>query len=100
VEEAERTAGIARPRFEGAREHPADAEPGLRRLVALGADAAAFFTGLGLSVTPLPAFPFAGTASAALFLIGSVDRLREGIEERIGPERTELFLDLGMAAFS
>jgi cation-transporting ATPase I len=100
VEEAERAAGVAAARFEGEKEHPADVEPGLRRLVGLAADTGAFFAGLGLSVTPLPAFPFAGTASAVLSFVGSVDRLRAGIEQRIGPERTELFLDLGMAAFA
>ena len=100
VEEAERSAGIVEPRFEGAPEHPADLEPALRRLIGLAADSAAFFTGLGLSVTPLPAFPLAGTASALLSLVAGVDRLRAGIEQRIGPERTELLLDLGTAAFS
>ena len=100
VEEAERSAGIAEPDFDGASEHPSDIEPALRRFLGLAADGAAFFTGMGLSVTPLPAFPFAGTASALLSLVASVDRLRSGLEHRLGPERTELFLDLGMSAFS
>ncbi len=100
VEEAERSAGILDAGFAGAPEHPADREPALRKLVGLAADGAAFFTGFGLSVTPLPAIPLAGTASALLSLVGSVDRLRSGIEQRIGPERAELFIDLGTAALS
>jgi cation-transporting ATPase I len=100
VEEAERAAGIVEAGFAGAPEHPADLEPALRRFVGLAADGAALFTGLGLSMTPLPAFPLAGTASALLALVAGVDRLRAGLEDRLGPERTELFLDLGTAAFS
>ncbi len=100
VEEAERAAGVADARFAGAPEHPADVEPSLRKIVGLAADGAAFLTGLGLSVTPLPAMPLAGTVSAVLSLVGSVDRLRAGLEQRLGPERTELFLDLGIASFS
>ncbi len=83
VEEAERAAGIPKARFQGAPEHPADVEPALRGLVGLAADTAAFFTGLGLSVTPLPAFPFAGTAGAVLSLVASVERLRAGLEQRL-----------------
>jgi cation-transporting ATPase I len=100
VEQAERDAGVPRARFEGAAEHPADDEPLLRRLVGFAADTAAFFTGLGLSVSPIPAIPFAGNAAALLSLVSSVPRLRAGLDERIGPERTELVLDLGTAFFS
>lgn len=100
VEDSERAAGIAEPDFEGMPEHPSDAEPILRKLVAMGADLGAFFMGLGLSVTPIPAVPFAGNAAALTALLQSVDRLREEIERRIGPERTEIVLDLGLAVFS
>jgi cation-transporting ATPase I len=100
VGEAERAAGVPKARFEGSPEHPADEEPVLRALVGLSADIAAFFTGLGLSLTPIPAFPFAGNAAALLSLVDSVARLRSEIERRIGPERTELALDLGTAFFS
>lgn len=100
VEEAERSAGIVDPTFEGVLEHPSDTEPALRKLVGVGADLAAFLAGLGLSVTPIPAIPFAGNAAAFVALLQTVDRLREEIEKRIGPERTELLLDLGLAVFS
>ncbi|HVU00634.1 MAG TPA: HAD-IC family P-type ATPase [Polyangiaceae bacterium] len=100
VQEAERAAGVAVPSFEGTPEHPADEEPTRRMLVALTADVFAFFSGLGLSLSPLPSFPFAGNAAALVSVIESVDRLRAELETRIGPERTELFLDLAMATFS
>ncbi|HEX7670530.1 MAG TPA: HAD-IC family P-type ATPase, partial [Polyangiaceae bacterium] len=100
VGEAEHAAGVPKARFEGSPEHPADEEPTLRSLVGLSADVAAFFTGVGLSLTPIPALPFAGNAAALLSLIDSVARLRSEIEKRIGPERTELAIDLGTAFFS
>jgi cation-transporting ATPase I len=100
VEESERRAGIPHARFQGAPEHPADLEPGLRRIIGLGGDALAFFTGFGLWASPLPALPFAGNAAAVLSLVATVSRLRAGLEQRIGPERTDLVLDLGTAFFS
>jgi cation-transporting ATPase I len=99
VAAAESSAGIASAHFRYG-EHPADREPQMRIVLALAADVAAFFTGLGLSVTPLPAMPFAGSAAALLSLVESVGRLREELDRRIGKERTELVLELGQAAFS
>ncbi len=100
VEEAERAAGVDRARFQGTAEHPADLEPALRRLLGLTADVAALFAGLGLSITPLPALPFAGNAAAVLSLIENVVRLRAALDERIGRERAELVLHFGTAFFS
>lgn len=100
VATAESRAGVAPARFDGTPEHLADIEPTLRRMVGLGADLGAFFMGLGLSVSPFPAAPFAGSAASLLSLIESVGKLRAGLEERIGAERAEVVLDLATAFFS
>ena len=97
---AERAAGIARARFQGTPEHPADFEPMLRHLLGLGAHTTAFLSGLGLSLTPIPAVPFAGSIAALLSLVDGISKLRDGLEQRIGPERAELLLDLGTALFT
>jgi cation-transporting P-type ATPase I len=100
VEDAERSAGVAHARFDGASEHPADSEPELRRLVGLIADSLAFSVGVGLSMTPIPAVPFSGSIAALLSLVSSVDRLRAGLDKELGPERADVLLDVGTAFFS
>jgi cation-transporting ATPase I len=74
--------------------HPADHAEGLRRLVELLADTAAFFFGLGLRFSPLPVMPFAGNFVAILSLMQSVPSLREGLERRLGRERAAFILNL------
>jgi cation-transporting ATPase I len=95
VEAAEREAGSDAARFvEDGRWHPADHAEGLRRLVELMADTAAFVFGLGLRLSPLPVLPFAGNLVAILSLMQSVPRLRAGLERRLGRERAEFVLNL------
>ena len=95
VEAAEREAGSDGARFvEDGRWHPADHAEGLRRLVELMADTAAFVFGLGLRLSPLPVLPFAGNLVAVLSLMQSVPRLRAGLERRLGRERAEFVLNL------
>jgi cation-transporting P-type ATPase I len=95
VEAAEREAGIDSGRFvEDGRRHPADPGEGLRRLVELLADTAAFVFGLSLRMSPLPVMPLAGNLVALLSLMHSVPRLRAGLERRLGTERAEFVLNL------
>jgi cation-transporting ATPase I len=95
VEAAEREAGVDVERFsEERRWHPADPAEGLRRLVELLADTAAFVFGLGLRFSPLPALPFGGNLVALLSVMHSVPRLRRGLEQRLGQERADFVLNL------
>jgi cation-transporting P-type ATPase I len=95
VEAAEREAGLHAGRFvEDGRWHPADHAEGLRRLVELLADTAAFVFGLGLRLSPLPVLPLAGNFVALLSLMHSVPRLRAGLERRLGSERADFVLNL------
>ena len=95
VEAAEREAGVDVERFsEEGRWHPADSAEGLRRLVELLADTAAFVFGLGLRFSPLPALPFGGNLVALLSVMHSVPRLRRGLERRLGQERADFVLNL------
>jgi len=95
VEDAERQAGVAGAEFSEQRPwHPVDQNEGLRRLVELFADTAAFVFGLGLRFSPLPALPFGGNLVALLSLMHSVPRLRRGLERRLGQERAEFVLNL------
>lgn len=95
VEAAEREAGLHEASFvEDERWHPADAAEGLRRLVELLADTAAFVFGLGLRLSPLPVMPFAGNIVAVLSLVQSVPSLRRGLEGRLGRERAAFVLNL------
>jgi cation-transporting ATPase I len=95
VEAAERQAGVHTGQFvEDGRWHPVDHVEGLRRLVELLADTAAFVFGLGLRFSPLPVMPFAGNLVAILSIMQSVPRLRAGLERRLGHERAEFVLNL------
>jgi cation-transporting ATPase I len=95
VEAAERDAGLHAGRFvEDGRWHPADHAEGLRRLVELLADTAAFVFGLSLRLSPLPVMPFASNFVALLSLVHSVPRLRAGLERRLGSERADFVLNL------
>jgi cation-transporting ATPase I len=95
VEAAEREVGVDSARFsEERRWHPADPAEGLRRLVELLADTATFLFGLGLRLSPLPAFPFGGNLVVLLSLMHSVPRLRRGLEQRLGQERADFVLNL------
>lgn len=85
------------PFHDGANEHPADDEPRQQLQVAAVAELA----GLGLG-SLLRAAPFGpakiGTRSAmVLALIRTVPQLRRRVDERLGPERSQLSLDLAGA---
>ncbi len=94
VERAERMASVDNAGFERQVYHPEDQELPLRRSVELFADLVALTVGASLRVTPLPAVPGVGNLVAAVSLLRSVPRLRGGLEERWGPERADLILNL------
>lgn len=94
VTQAERIAQVANANFSSASGHPANVELGVRRLVELSADMAAFVVGLALTFSPVPAVPFSGNIVAVLSLVRGSPRLRRRLEERLGSERAEFFLSL------
>jgi cation-transporting P-type ATPase I len=99
VEQAERAAGIENARFKDEMwEHPADAESVERLLLGLCADALAAAAGLGLKLTPLPASRIAGTLGSLFSIAQGTQKLRKPLDERFGPQRSDLLLDLAAAA--
>ncbi|HKY36413.1 MAG TPA: HAD-IC family P-type ATPase [Polyangiaceae bacterium] len=98
VEQAERTAGIENARFKDEMwEHPGDVETVERLLVGLCADALGAATGLGLKLTPLPASRIGGTLGSLFSIAQSTSRLRKPLDERLGPQRADLILDVAAA---
>ncbi|MDF3071823.1 MAG: family hydrolase, partial [Polyangiaceae bacterium] len=99
VEQAERAAGVENARFRDEHwEHPADAESIERLLVGLCADALGTVTGLGLKFSPVPALRVAGTVGSLLSMAQSTARLRKPLDDRFGPNRADLLLDMVAAA--
>lgn len=98
VERAERAAGLENAGFKDEMwEHPADAETVERLLVGLFADALGAATGLGLKLTPLPASRIGGTLGSLFSIAQSTARLRKPLDERLGPQRADLILDVAAA---
>ncbi|RYZ08249.1 MAG: HAD family hydrolase [Myxococcales bacterium] len=99
VEQAERAAGVDNARFRDEHwEHPADAESVERLLVGLCADALGTVTALGLKFSPVPALRVAGTVGSLLSIAQGTARLRKPLDERVGPNRADLLLDMAAAA--
>jgi cation-transporting ATPase I len=99
IEQAERAAGVENARFRDELwEHPADAETIERLLAGLCADALGVATGLGLKFSPLPASRIAGTLGSLFSIAQSTSRLRKPLDERFGPQRADLILDMAAAA--
>ena len=94
VEEAELAARVDRAELRASEDHPTDLEPPLRRSVELGVAALSLATSVGLKISPLPTVPFAGNTAAALSILRSSPRLRRGLEERLGRDRTGFLLNL------
>jgi len=93
VTEAELLAGLANAKFEGP-DHPGDLEPGEVLFLELVAEAVGLVIGTGLKLTFLPHSRLAGALASGLAVVRSVPRLRRPLEERYGPDRTALGLDL------
>jgi cation-transporting ATPase I len=99
VERAERAAGVENARFKDELwEHPADAESIERLLVGLCADAFGTASGLGLKFSPVPALRVAGTIGSLFSIAQTTARLRKPLDDRFGPQRADLMLDMAAAA--
>jgi cation-transporting P-type ATPase I len=99
VEQAERSVGIADAPFRDEMwEHPGDAESVERLLVGLCADAIGVATAVGLKFSPIPASRIAGTLGSLLSIAQGTARLRKPLDERFGPQRADLMLDMAAAA--
>ncbi len=94
VAQAERTAQVTRAAFRERHDHPADWEPGAQMLVELTADLVSMLVGAGLRVSPFPAMPFSGNGVALLSLVRSTQRLRQGLDARLGWERADFLMSL------
>ncbi len=98
VEQAERAAGVENAGFRDEMwEHPADAESIERLLVGLCADALGAVAGLSLKFSPLPASRIGGTLGSLFSIAQGTQRLRKPLDERFGPQRADLMLDLAAA---
>src|SRR6478736_3072597 len=98
VAEAERTAGLQHAPFrDEIWEHPSDGETVERLKVGLLADTVGVVVGLGLRFSPIPASRIAGTVAALTAVVQSTDRLRRVAEDRLGPLRADLSLDVTAA---
>jgi cation-transporting ATPase I len=99
IERAERAAGLENAAFRDEMwEHPADVESVERLLIGLCADAIGTVTGLGLKFSPVPASRIAGTLGSLFSIAQSTSRLRKPLDERFGPQRADLMLDMAAAA--
>ena len=98
VAEAERSVGLHEAPFrDEIWEHPSDSETVERLKVGLVVDALGVALGLGLRFSPVPASRIAGTVAAVVAVVQSTDRLRRVAEERLGPLRADLSLDVSAA---
>ena len=98
IEQAERAVGVENARFRDEMwEHPADAESIERLLVGLCADALGAVAGLSLKFSPLPASRIGGTLGSLFSIAQGTQRLRKPLDERFGPQRADLMLDLAAA---
>ena len=99
VEHAERASGVEGATFrDEIWEHPADVENIERLLVGVCADALAATTALGLKFSPLPWSRIAGTLGSLFSIAQTTSRLRKPLDERFGPQRADLILDVAAAA--
>ncbi|HEY3254770.1 MAG TPA: hypothetical protein VGJ91_12510, partial [Polyangiaceae bacterium] len=98
VAQAERASGLHEAPFrDEIWEHPSDSETVERLKVGLLADSVGVVVGLGLRFSPIPASRVAGTVAALVAVVQSTDRLRRFAEERLGPMRADLALDVTAA---
>ncbi|HEV8549355.1 MAG TPA: hypothetical protein VGQ57_10010, partial [Polyangiaceae bacterium] len=98
VERGEASAGFAGARFHETQwEHPADSEAAERLWVALSAEVFAVALGTALRFSLVPASRLSGTVASLLQIIQTSPRLRRGLDERFGPLRADLVLDVGAA---
>jgi cation-transporting ATPase I len=99
VKQAERAAGVHDAEFpDDSWEHPADVESAERLLLGLCADALSAASALGLKLSLLPASRLGGTLGSLFAIAQSTERLRRPLDERFGPQRADLMLEVAAAA--
>src|SRR5690606_22034821 len=95
VEAAERACDVELATFsETQADHAADQEPAERLLRELAADAVGLLTATTLKCSPIPASRVAGATASVLAIIRATPRLRRGIDERFGFDRTDLVMSV------
>jgi cation-transporting P-type ATPase I len=93
VETAETAAGVERAGFsETATEHPSDEEPLKRLGVGAALDVLGFAVGAALRVSPFKPSGVAASASAIAAVVRAAPRLRQGLDQALGPRRADLAL--------
>ncbi len=98
VEHAERAAGVEDAHFrDEIWEHPGDVESVERLLLGLCVDAAGAAAGLGLKFSLLPASRIGGTLGSLFSIAQTTARLRKPLDDRFGPQRANLMLDVAAA---
>jgi cation-transporting ATPase I len=98
VEHAERAVSIQSAPFRDTSwQHPADEEAAQRLGVALAAEVFGVVSGGALRFSLVPAVRLAGTLASLLQIVQATPRLRRSLDERLGPLRADLFLDVGAA---
>lgn len=99
LEQAEHRACCAAAEFcDRPTPYPSDIEPLVQLAVELVADTAGLLTGTVLRFSPLPASGLGGTIASALMIIKGAQRLRRKIDDRLGANRADLFMNLAIAA--
>jgi cation-transporting ATPase I len=95
VEAVEREFGLGGPvGWEGRRSFPGDSEPILRFATEIGTDAVVFGLGATMRVFGVKTVPAELDFAALTSLLEFVPQVREHIERRLGPARSELALHL------
>jgi cation-transporting ATPase I len=98
VDAVEREFGLGGPvGWEGRRAFPGDSEPILRFTTELGTDAAVFGLGVTMRAFGVKTVPAELDFAALTSLLEFVPQVREHIEQRLGPGRSELALHLASA---
>jgi cation-transporting ATPase I len=98
LEQVELSQGVASAPFsQVAWEHPGDDETAERIGAGMVADAFGAVFGFGLRFSPIPASRVAGTLASLVSIVQTSPRLRRPIDERVGPNRADLGMNMGAA---
>lgn len=95
VEAAERACDLHLAEFrQDQADHPSDVEPAERLMLELSADAIGFATSAVLKFSPIPASRIAGATASVLAIARATPRVRQGLDERYGPDRTDFVMSV------
>ncbi|MEZ4225760.1 MAG: HAD-IC family P-type ATPase [Polyangiaceae bacterium] len=98
LEEAERRIGVEAATFDEQARHPADDERERQLMVGLATDIAGFAVGSVLRATPLGPSSVLSTLGAVSSVLRGSPRLRQGLDDKYGVDRTDLGLGAAVAA--